>query len=571
MQQIEFPFLEPVSAPLTLQDAINFYQDANSDHPRRGQIRSAFRTVARGLQLPPDQVPADAERLRELLKSGTAANARVKPSAWKVSRSQALCALRDAGADIRPSRDDTRISAVWQRLLDRVTDRKAVIGLARFLRFLTRMGITPEHLAQSHFDAYLDELLTKSLRAKPETSYRQMVRLWKACAATVPGWPAVEVADVRNPRHFALPWEGFPESFRQDVEAFLSVRLDPDPLVGDEIARVRPDTDRGRRKTLRSLASALVLSGETTSSEVISLSVLTEPGNVRFALAYLRDQRFGGEYRPHLLAHADLARIIAKHWEKSPSKAEELATLTRSLKMRMPIARGMTPTNRRRLTQFDDPVIVKTLLQLPQRTLRSVSGGQRTHLSAVRLMYALQVAILLVVPLRSKNLTELKLGQNIIVSGKGKTRQMRLFLSRDETKTYTDFSATLPARLYSLFDVWLETWRPIVCDQPSPYLFPNASGALRSREALAQKICRFVQRETGLEMHLHLFRHLSAKLYLSRNPDGIETVRQLLGHKTIKTTLKAYAELQTDPAFRRLEEALLDIYERPGQRGRWSR
>lgn len=58
---------------------------------------------------------------------------------------------------------------------------------------------------------------------------------------------------------------------------------------------------------------------------------------------------------------------------------------------------------------------------------------------------------------------------------------------------------------------------------------------------------------------------------LSRNPDGIETVRQLLGHKTIKTTLKAYAELQTDPAFRRLEEALLDIYERPGQRGRWSR
>ena len=72
-----------------------------------------------------------------------------------------------------------------------------------------------------------------------------------------------------------------------------------------------------------------------------------------------------------------------------------------------------------------------------------------------------------------------------------------------------------------------------------------------------------MERETGLHMNLHLFRHLAAKLYLRFDPGGIETVRQLLGHKTIKTTLKAYADFQTEPAFQRLEEALLDLYDRP--------
>ena len=80
-----------------------------------------------------------------------------------------------------------------------------------------------------------------------------------------------------------------------------------------------------------------------------------------------------------------------------------------------------------------------------------------------------------------------------------------------------------------------------------------------------------MKRETGLDMNLHLYRHLAAKLYLRFDPGGLETVRQLLGHKTIKTTLKAYADFQTEPAFLRLEEALLDLYETPAQSRRAGR
>ena len=68
-----------------------------------------------------------------------------------------------------------------------------------------------------------------------------------------------------------------------------------------------------------------------------------------------------------------------------------------------------------------------------------------------------------------------------------------------------------------------------------------------------------MKREIGLDVNCHLFRHIAAKLYLDRDPSGIEIVRQLLGHTSSRTTLKVYAELQTDPAFRRFEDALMKV------------
>jgi integrase len=171
-------------------------------------------------------------------------------------------------------------------------------------------------------------------------------------------------------------------------------------------------------------------------------------------------------------------------------------------------------------------------------------------------MYALQVGILLSAPIRLKNLNELSIGKSLIESGSGRHRQVRIQLTSDETKTHSNYSAPLSPRIYPVLDAWLSDYRSIVCDQPSTLLFPNSKGQLRSRESMSAKLARFVERETGLKVNTHLFRSLAAKIYLAHDPDGLEVVRQLLGHTSIKTTLKAYAELQTDPAFQRLEDAL---------------
>ncbi|MBX9801990.1 MAG: site-specific integrase [Caulobacteraceae bacterium] len=561
MTQLELPLPEH-SVPVTLADALAFYHDANSDHPRRSAIRSSLTAMGKAIGLPLDQIPANAVRLRSMLAKASAGHAGLKASSWKTMKSLALRSLQEAGVELASGRDTTEVSPAWRALLDQAEQRVG-IGLGRFTKFLTRTGVEPETVSADAFAAWRGELLDTSLRASPDTSYRQMVRLWKACEHKVPGWPRVEIESPEDPRRFSLPWEEFPESLRLEVGAFLESRLHPDPLSADPAPKVRPDTNKTREKNLRAFASALVLSGELETNKVTGLSVMTEPVNVRMALGYLRKERFDGEVRPHMLSHAELMKTIAKHWEKDQPKAEQLAQLIKSLKGTMGQASGMTPKNRERLAPFNDPKNVKRLLELPQGTLKRAADTPRTQLTAVRVMYALQVALLLAVPLRAKNLTGLKLGENVIESGKGKTRQVRLFLSREETKTYTDFMAVLPARVVTLLDAWREVWRPLVSNRPSPYLFPNPSGVLRSQGSLSKTICGFVKRETGLDMNLHLFRHLAAKLYLRFDPAGLETVRQLLGHKTIKTTLKAYADFQTEPAFLRLEEALLDLYENP--------
>src|SRR5215471_11169437 len=63
----------------------------------------------------------------------------------------------------------------------------------------------------------------------------------------------------------------------------------------------------------------------------------------------------------------------------------------------------------------------------------------------------------------------------------------------------------------------------------------------------------------------HQFRHLVAKLYLDRHPDAFETVRRLLGHKSIETTMRFYRELDAILAGKRYAavlDALVDDADR---------
>jgi integrase len=57
-------------------------------------------------------------------------------------------------------------------------------------------------------------------------------------------------------------------------------------------------------------------------------------------------------------------------------------------------------------------------------------------------------------------------------------------------------------------------------------------------------------------MNPHLFRHLGALLFLKMNPGQYESVRQLLGHKNIQTTINFYAGFETDEAMHRFNRVI---------------
>jgi len=62
-------------------------------------------------------------------------------------------------------------------------------------------------------------------------------------------------------------------------------------------------------------------------------------------------------------------------------------------------------------------------------------------------------------------------------------------------------------------------------------------------------------------MTVHQFRHFAAKLYLDHHPGDYETVRRLLGHKSIATTIRFYQELDTATAVRRYTDIVAGFVE----------
>ncbi len=66
-----------------------------------------------------------------------------------------------------------------------------------------------------------------------------------------------------------------------------------------------------------------------------------------------------------------------------------------------------------------------------------------------------------------------------------------------------------------------------------------------------------VQRTVDIRINPHLYRHIAGYFYLSHHPGDYETLRRLLGHKSVETTMTFYAEF--DGLFARRQYAnLLD-------------
>ncbi len=465
--------------------------------------------------------------------------------------------------DIVAVRDETVLSAEWEALLNPL-DRRLQIALAKFMRFCTRSDIAPGDVCEATFEAFLNELRERTLHAKPMAAYRQTAKFWNRALAEQEAWPRVAMPEKHDERQYALVWEAFPSSFNEDVLAFLATKEFGDEFAEDYSPRVRKSTTKNRREAIRRVASALVLSGKPVE-EIESLRELCKIENVRTALRFLRARHADQRVTEGDLNHIWVLRVIARYWVKDEAATKAIIKLASAVGPDIESRRGgMRPKNRELLRQFDQPDNFVALVDLPQKTLKRIARKtESSYNDAVQVMYALQVAILLHAPMRSKNLAELELGHHLIDFGKASRRTVRIHLPEDKVKNYKSYDAPLPAHVFPLLDAWLKVYRPLICPTPSRYLFPNSKGELRSRDSLAAQVPKFLKRETGLEMHLHLFRHLAAKILLDRDPNCIELVRQCLGHTTTRTTERAYAELRTDPAFLALDAGLREIMEKP--------
>jgi integrase len=255
-----------------------------------------------------------------------------------------------------------------------------------------------------------------------------------------------------------------------------------------------------------------------------------------------------GKVTPYLQDLAQGLIAIASEWVKVP--AEQLAALK---KLRSKLGKkqfGLTEKNRTILRRLDDPRLQSELVQLPDTLWRIATRNlPRSRHSFVDLQNALAIDILLHVAPRIANLTALKYDEHVHwPQGRGKCGLISI--AAEETKNDVQLELELPVVLSNRRWAMRNEIAPSVTGHRPQHVFVTLKGKPKSTAAMRVGIERTVLRRLGVHITPHQFRHFAAKLILDANPGAYELARQLLAHKSLRTTTRFYAGTDTRRAGR---------------------
>ena len=98
-------------------------------------------------------------------------------------------------------------------------------------------------------------------------------------------------------------------------------------------------------------------------------------------------------------------------------------------------------------------------------------------------------------------------------------------------------------------------------DAQNPYVFPSPPHAGKQRiggfyNGLPDRLVDQVHERVGVRIHPHLWRHLLGWIWLKEDPDKLPAVQKLLGHKSIETTIKYYADIDESVILKKWMEYL---------------
>jgi integrase len=514
---------------------------------------SGVRSIARLHDSLPADIPADPEALRRRLNLLTSAAAGMTRSRWRNVRALLTAALALTGAKVVRRRRDA-LAPAWLALLEQVSDVYERSRLSRFFSYASANGIVPDDVDDRTVADFAERLKHDSLLYRQTEIVRGLCLAWNRCGETIKAWPAARLIVPNRRRDYALPSAAYPACFVADVEAYIAHLAGSDLFDATGRAPASPATLRDVRTRLFEMAAALVHSGRAPET-IQSLADLVAADAVKTALTFLWS-RNGKRKTGHVHNFALAALKIAKWWVKAP--AEQIAALQAIRRQVDPQNTGMTERNRARLRQFDDPENLRRLINLPETILRSMPRKESVgYAAAHRVQLALAIGILLVAPMRMKNLAALHLGRHLVPTRPGGVRH--IVIPAEEVKNRAPLSFEIADFLSELLDFYLAQCRPILSEDPNGYFFPARSGRVKTPQQLAGQIKRMIAREAGIILNPHAFRHLSAMLFLAAHPGEYETVRLFLGHKNLNTTVRAYCGLEQADALRRLD-ALIDSH-----------
>ena len=444
------------------------------------------------------------------------------------------------------------------------------LALIDYLRFLDRKNVSPDAACQALYLQYLSWCATRTLRSNPDGRAGQVASAWNWARIHIQGWPCIELASPRPGPAKGRCLEDCPASLARDLERYLGSLSRNDSKTMFEVnifaesegprrppRSLRPVTIGNKKAVLQGVVRSLLSEGVDPAA-LRTLTDLVDPKErVITALSHyvtrFKDQKSTTPWKV-----AEELRLLARDYCQLPQDAvDRIAGWSKNLKQRP--QGGLTKKNKQRLRTLMQPLPRAMLLHLPGELMKRAKAAEgKPARAALLAMHAVALEILLICPLRRGNVAGLRLDVHVHRPDPRQSRITHIFLPADEVKNDENIEWPVPPESARLIETYIRRYRPHLVTGNTAFLFPGIrQDQPRSPQGLATWLSKTISREIGIDFNVHLARHFAAWNFLRQNPGHYEAVRQVLGHKNIKTTMDYYVGLDVDAAARRFDAVVL--------------
>jgi site-specific recombinase XerD len=506
----------------------------------------SLRQIAKWLDRPAAVIPARFNAVEMPLRLVHHARVGVTAKTLANHKSNVRAALRWFAKEHHLPRRGMRLSAEWAKFRDGIEDRRLRDRLYSLMRYCAARSIAPGSVDDRVLDDYWRYRTQTTALVSNNTRRRLLARTWNACAAAMRDWPLQRLTEPPIKPNAGPAWDDFPEGVRREIDDYFAKLTKPHRGASGRHQRpCQAGTIRVRRAELMAMARMAVRLGVPIET-LTSLAALLHPDVVERVIEGYWEKN-GDEPRIFTIDLGwKLLRIARETGCLDQAAIERLDEIRASLEHYR--RSGLTQKNLQLVRQVLTEGVWSEVVSLPNVLMQQARAAQdhAPTKAAVAAQLAVGIAILTFAPIRLSNLVGIELDKNLIKPGGLNTPYWLVFPHYD-VKNRVDLNFTFDQPLTDLIDEYIHDFRPtLLRGGNAPWLFPGEDG--KPKTAFGVQITERIQKAVGLRITPHQFRHAAAAIYLKNRPGDYETVRRLLGHRNIQTTVDFYCGLETTQA-----------------------
>lgn len=534
----------------TLADVRRVTAESNFfPEPKRRKIDNALRTIWRYTGRPLEEIPATIPALREVFNS-------IEPAAHGVKREQItntrnLVMHAGAKSGLMPALEGYRqrhepLSQAWKAFCFELINLKERTNLSALVGHLNDRGISPQEFDNHQFTCYREHFEATSLRDNQHDYFRKIARYWNDVRLRCPALklPAVDIPDSKL-RRLPLALSDLPTSFQKDLKDYATWASQDDDFALDARARIlSKSTVEGHVRAIHRFAFLLVKDGFPVE-KITDLGVLVSPENFRRGVTTLHEDDKSEQRTTTYQTAVTLIRIGKERLGLPEVTIAQLMATVRKLKKPEMV---MTQKNKLLVAKYDKPETLKRLCDAPEKIVEAAKQGDMSNWRTMaKLQAAMALKLLVNIPLRLNNLTNLKFDEHIILNANGVSS---IFLTAQEMKGKRALEFDIPQDLAAMMIWYRNEICPKIMGKRPSYLFGNPDDSVKGFAGVRYLIQKYFKDHVGFHMNPHAFRHLCAKIILDADPGAHVQVQELLGHGNLETAVAYYAGLNSRRAGR---------------------